>query len=53
MSLALFAFLGAIGVVAVYAFVPDFSRDMRIFGAAIAVTSVTCKYNNNNWALYL
>lgn len=41
MSLALFSFLGAIAVVVLYAFVPDFAGDMRIFGAAIGLTGAT------------
>ena len=42
-TLALFALLGAIGVCAMYAFVPDFSGDMKILGANFAAIGVTCK----------
>ena len=40
-TLALFTFLGAIAVVAIYAFVPDFEKDMRVLGAALALTGAT------------
>lgn len=44
MTLALFTFLGALGVQFIVAFVEDFARDLRIMGAAIAVTGVTALF---------
>ena len=43
-TLALFAVLGALGAVAVYAFVPDSAGDMRILGACFATVGMTCKF---------
>lgn len=40
MVLALFALPAAIGMVAMCAFVPDFSDDIRVVGAAIGVTAI-------------
>ena len=41
MTLALFTFLGSVGVVAIVAFVESLSRDMRVFAAAVALTGTT------------
>lgn len=43
MVLALFALPAAIGMVAMCAFVPDFSDDIRVVGAAIGVTAIAGK----------
>lgn len=40
-TIALFSFLGAIACIAIYAFVPDFEKDMRIMGAALGTVGAT------------
>lgn len=41
MTLALFTFLGSLGIVVIVAFVEDLAADMRILGAAIALVGTT------------
>lgn len=43
MILGMCALLGAVAVVALIAFVPDFDDDFKILGAGIAVTGIAGK----------
>jgi len=44
MILGMFALLGAVAVVAIIAFVPDFEGDFRILGAGVAVTGTAALF---------
>lgn len=44
MILGMFALLGAIAVTAIIAFVPDFEGDLRVMGAATAVTGIAALF---------